>query len=216
MERVALYARVSTKDRGQDPETQLRELREWAARHGAEVVEEYVDHMTGSKADRAALKRLLADAHRRRFDGVMVWALDRLSREGIRPMLQYIETLQAAGVRLRSLRESWVDTDSPVTPLMTSIFAWVAEQERRRIAERVAAGMKRAQREGTRSGRAIGRPRALTNYHDLVTLRTQGLSVRQIAKALGIGEGTVKRGLKDYERRASLTSEGQREGASCR
>lgn len=193
---VALYARVSTQDGKQDPETQLRELREWAARNGDQVAEEYVDLASGSKADRRDLARLLKDAHTRKFDTVYIWALDRLSREGISPMLAYIEKLKAAGVRLRSLRDSWLDTDHPTTPLLISVLAWVAEQERLRIRERVQAGLARARTHGTKSGKAIGRPAALLSLLPLLKLREKGLSIAACAKELCVSESTVKRAIR--------------------
>src|SRR4051794_16175106 len=91
--RAALYARVSTADRSQTPETQLHALREWAKRLGVTVVAEYVDQASGSRADRIALRQMLDGAHRREFDVVLVWALDRLSREGIAAMVSYLERL---------------------------------------------------------------------------------------------------------------------------
>jgi len=193
---VALYARVSTQDGKQDPETQLGELRAWAGRNGEQVVAEYVDQASGAKADRSALHRLLKDAHTRRFDTVRIWALDRLSREGIAPMLRYLEQFEAAGVRVLSLRESWLDTKSPVTPLLIAVLAWVAEQERARIRERVVAGVRRAQKHGTRSGKAIGRPPCLTSLLPLLKLREKGLSIPACAQKLGVSETTVKRALR--------------------
>jgi len=196
MAAVALYARVSTQDGKQDPETQLRELREWAARNGDVVVAAYVDLASGSKAERSELQRLLKDAHTRQFDTVLIWALDRLSREGIAPMLRYIELFKAAGVRLRSLRDSWLDTDHPTTPLLISVLAWVAEQERARIQTRVQAGLARAKTHGTKSGKPIGRPAALVGLLGLLKLREQGLSVAACAKELGVSESTVKRAIR--------------------
>lgn len=193
MHRVALYARVSTMDRGQDPEVQLVELRAWAARlEATEIVGEYVDQASGSKADRKALAQLMRDAHERRFDTVLVWALDRLSREGIGPMLQHIERLRSAGVRLRSFRDPWLDTDAPTTPLLIAVLAWVAAQERERIRERVRSGMAKAKTQGTKSGRPIGRPKAAVPY-DVLQLLTAGRSVAQAAAELGVSENTVKR-----------------------
>lgn len=156
--RVALYARVSTVDRDQTPETQLCELRAWATAQGGIEVREYVDQMSGAKANRPALTACLAAAHRREFDECWIWALDRLSREGIAPVLAYLEQFRVAGVRVRSLRESWLDTDAPTTPLLISVMAWVASMERERIRERVMAGLERVKRTGTRSGKPVGRP----------------------------------------------------------
>src|SRR3979490_2044425 len=100
MSRVAIYARVSTEDRGQDPENQLAQLRTWCASAGHQIVTEYVDHASGGKgADkRPRFKAMLDDAHRRRFDVVLCWALDRLSREGMVTTVGYLQRLHSAGV----------------------------------------------------------------------------------------------------------------------
>jgi DNA invertase Pin-like site-specific DNA recombinase len=103
MKRVALYARTSLgADRGQNPETQLVALRASADRLGVEVVSEYVDQASGTRADRAGLRTLLEAAHRREFDGLLIWALDRLSREGIGAMVAYLEKFKTAGVVVKS------------------------------------------------------------------------------------------------------------------
>jgi DNA invertase Pin-like site-specific DNA recombinase len=190
VKRVALYARTSLgADRGQNPETQLVALRAWAERLGVEVVAEYVDQMSGTRADRGGLRALLDAAHRRQFDGVLIWALDRLSREGIGPMASYLERFKAAGVAVKSHQESWLDTESPVTDLLLAVFAWVARQERERIRERVKAGIARARA----SGRRFGRPRAIVDAGRVQQLLNQGLSVREIARQTGHSRATLTR-----------------------
>src|SRR4029077_17088701 len=149
-----------------------------------------------AKADRSALQRLLKAAHRRQFSTVRIWALDRLSREGIAPMLRYPEQFDAAGVRVLSLHESWLDTKSPVTPLLIAVLAWVAEQERARIRDRVRAGVSRAQKFGTKSGQGVGRPAALTSLVPVLKLPEQGLSILACAQQLNVSESTVKRALR--------------------
>lgn len=151
--RVAIYVRVSTSDKGQTTENQEPELRAWAERQGATEVLTYRETASGSKSDRPELGRLLRDAHARRFDVVCVWALDRLSREGIGPMLAYMRKLSGAGVRVRSHQEPWLETTGPVAELLLAVFAWVAEQERERIRERVNAGLTRARKHGRVGGR---------------------------------------------------------------
>ncbi len=149
--RAALYIRVSTKE--QTTASQEDELRRWAARLRLQVVRVYADTASGARSGRAALASVLAEAHRREFDVLLIWALDRLSREGIGPMIRYMDQLRAAGVRVQSHQEPWVDTASPVWDLLLAVFAWVAQQERRRIGERVRAGQARARAEGVRFGR---------------------------------------------------------------
>jgi DNA invertase Pin-like site-specific DNA recombinase len=147
--RAALYARVSTTNGEQNPETQLDELRVWAHRLGHEVVVEYVDWVSGAKNadERPALADALQAAHERRYDLLLVWALDRLSRGGIGATAGILARLKRSGVGLKSYREDWLDTAAPgVGELLTAVFSWVAQQERDRIRERVRAGLARAKR----------------------------------------------------------------------
>lgn len=132
---------------------------------------------------------LLDAAHRREFDGVLVWALDRLSREGIGPMVTYLERFKAAGVVVKSHQESWLDTESPVTDLLLAVFAWVARQERERIRERVRAGLARARA----AGRRFGRPRAVLDASRVERLLAEGLSLREVARRTGYSRATIAR-----------------------
>jgi len=154
--RAALYVRVSTKD--QTAENQERELRAWAERQGFEVGKMYADTASGARSDRAALAAVLTGAHRREFDVLLIWSLDRLTREGIGPMIRYMDQLRAGGIRVLSHQEPWVDTASPVWDLLLAVFAWVAQQERQRTGERVRAGQARARAQGVHIGR---KPRAV-------------------------------------------------------
>lgn len=184
---IAIYARISTNDGRQDVENQLSQLREWAARLGGTVVAEYVDRASGSKADRKSLQNLMAGAHRREFDTVMIWALDRLSREGIARMAGYLDTLKRCGVRIVSHQEPWLDTTGPVSELITAIFAWVGQFERQRIRERILAGLDRARKHG----KSLGRPKARVDKERALELREQGHSVRKIAQFMGVPRSTL-------------------------
>jgi DNA invertase Pin-like site-specific DNA recombinase len=106
MARVAIYARVSTTDKGQDPENQLMQLRDWCARAGHELIEAYVEHESGRKGEngRRAFAQLFQDAARRRFDLVLFWSLDRFSREGMAQAVPYLQRLQAHGMAFHSFR----------------------------------------------------------------------------------------------------------------
>src|SRR5436853_2472460 len=109
--RVAIYSRVSTRDKGQDVENQLRQLREFCARQdGWHVVAEYVDHASGKRADREQFQRMFAGASRREFDVVLFWALDRFSREGVFDTLQHLQTLTGYAVGYRSFTEQYLDS----------------------------------------------------------------------------------------------------------
>ncbi len=168
--RIAIYARVSKNDESQDPQNQLNPLRDYAKALGGEIVEEYVDLASGGNSDRENFLRMLADADKRKFDLVLIWALDRLSREGISNTLGYLERLKRNGIALKSLQESWLDTrDEGLGQLLLAIFSWVAQQERKRIIERTKAGLERAKRQGKKLGRKVGskdaRPRKKGGYY---------------------------------------------------
>ncbi len=170
MQRIAIYARVSKNDESQDPQNQLNPLRDYAKALGGEIVETYIDLSSGGSSDRENFLRMLSDAERRKFDLLIVWSLDRLSREGISNTLGYLERLKRNGVALKSLQESWLDTrDEGIGELLLAIFSWIAKQERRRIVERTKAGLERAKRQGKKLGRRVGsrdaRPRKKGGYY---------------------------------------------------
>lgn len=185
--KIALYVRVSTHNGRQDTDNQLAPLRDWAKRLGGEIVGEYIDEASGSKADRKALKQLLDDAHLRKYDTLLIWALDRLSREGIARMSGYIERLQQSGIRVLSHQEPWLDTSGPISELITAIFAWVGQFERQRIRERIMAGLERAKGQGKR----LGRPRKVIDLDKLQALRQQGRTIREMAQHLGVPRTTL-------------------------
>src|SRR5579864_3938330 len=133
------------------------------------------------------------NAGTRRFDILLFWSLDRLTREGTLATLKYLELLESYGVRWRSLTEPWIDSAGPFRDVIISLLASLAKQERVRISERVRAGLKRARQYGTRSGRSIGRPRALFQRDRALELRRQGLSWRKIAKTIGVSPSTIRR-----------------------
>lgn len=188
---AAIYARVSTSN-GQDPGMQLRELREYCQRRGWEVAREYVDvGISGAKEKRPELDRLLADAHRRRFDAVVVWRFDRFARS-VSHLLRALETFRALGIEFVSLSEQ-VDTSTPTGKLVFTVLGAVAELERSLIAERVRAGLRNARAKGRR----LGRPRKAADPAEIALLRSQGLSWRRIGVRLGVSAAkayTVARG----------------------
>jgi len=160
--KVALYSRVSTEM--QDVNNQLMALRDYAKALGGEVVEEYVDIASGKSSNREQFRQLLKDAEQHKFDLVLVWALDRFSREGILNTLSYLKRLKENRVGIKSLQESWLDTrDEGTGNLLISIFAWVAEQERIRISERTKEGLKKAKNVGKRG--KDRKPRRKSGYY---------------------------------------------------
>jgi DNA invertase Pin-like site-specific DNA recombinase len=160
MKRAVLYTRVSTLD--QNPETQALDLRRLAEQRGFEIVHEYTDKISGAKAKRPALDQMLAAAHRREFDVVLVWAGDRLARS-VRHFLEVLDTLNHLGIEFVSFREN-LDTGGPLGRAVIVIVSAVAELERNLIIERVRAGLRRARLEGRVLGRRpteIDRPALL-------------------------------------------------------
>src|SRR3984957_17390089 len=152
--RVAIYARVSTANSGQSPETQLRELREHAQRRGWNIICEYVDEgISGAKDRRPALDRLMADAHRRKFDLLVVWKFDRFARS-VSHLLRALDPFRALGIDFVSLSES-LDTATPAGRMVFTVLGAVAELERSLIVERVKAGLRNARAKG----KGLGRPR---------------------------------------------------------
>jgi len=187
--RVAIYARVSTDDRGQDPENQLAQLRQWAQSAGHTIVEEYVDLESGRSAKRKAFARLFDDAHRRRFDCVVFWALDRFSREGMVPTIMHLQRLAGYGVGFHSYTEAHLATDNElVRNILLALLASLAKVEAQKISERTKAGMARARAKGKR----IGRPTLDIEIKRQITERlANGDSAYAAAKALGIDRKTA-------------------------
>lgn len=191
MNRCALYARVSTRqEKGQqDPEVQLRQLREFASSQNWQVVAQYIDRESGAKADRLQFGRMLEAASRREFDILLFWSLDRFSREGIVPVLTNLKRLADYGVKYRSLQENFVDTTHPWGDVIIAFCAKLAELERTRIKERVKAGIDKARA----SGKFIGRPRRAIDREEIWRLRDAGMSIRKICAATQYAHGTVQR-----------------------
>ena len=193
--RVALYARVSTLN-GQHPEMQLADLREYASRRGWEIAGEYVDEgVSGSKESRPELNRLMGDSHRRQFDMVLVWKIDRFGRS-LKHLVNALADLDSYGVAFASLQDN-LDLSTPSGRLMFQIIGAMAEFERALIQERVKAGLHNARR----NGKQLGRPRRVVDNDLVGSMRAQGHSLRDIAEKLGVGYGTVRMRLAGDERK---------------
>jgi DNA invertase Pin-like site-specific DNA recombinase len=194
--RAAIYARVSTADKDQDPETQLLPLREFAAAQGWTVADEFTDRAPATDLRaRTAWRDLLEQTSRRRVDLVLVWRMDRAFRS-VLDAATTLERLRGWGVGLRSYTEPWLDTTSPFGEALYYITAAYAQLERGILAERVRAGMERARRQGKRLGRPGGTQVAgfdakwqLLEPH----LRAGQMSRSEAARQLGVGRATIGR-----------------------
>ncbi len=179
--KIAIYARVSTDDKGQDPLNQLTQLRAFAASQGWTVVKEYVDHVSAKTGDRPAFKEMWADAEQHRWECLTFWALDRFSREGPLPTLQYLQRLTDLGVRFKSYSESYIDSLGVFGPAIIALLAALAQQERIRLSERTKAGLERARAQG----KIIGRPPVNVDISVARQRMAAGLSLRKTAAELG-------------------------------
>jgi DNA invertase Pin-like site-specific DNA recombinase len=190
--RVAIYARVSTVDRGQDAENQLRELRQFVSGKATDewtLASEYVDQASGKTANREEFQRLFRDAAERKFDLVLFWSLDRFTREGALETLQHLQRLTSNGVDWWSFKEEYLRSIGPFRDAVLSILATIAKQERVRMSERVKAGLDRAKAQG----KVVGRPKVVVDRDRVVQLRDQGLSHWQICQEVGISRTSVQR-----------------------
>lgn len=191
MKRIAIYARVSTTQ--QDTDAQIAECRSYAERCGYAVVGEYQDTISGvtGKDDRPELSRLLEDAFARRFEGVVVYSIDRLGRS-LKHCLDILESLKTHHCDFISLKQQ-IDTSSATGQLIFNIFACLANYERTMILERTALGRARARQRGVK----FGRPSKFNNSVATAArlLREKGAGIREIASQLQIGVGTVYKAL---------------------
>jgi DNA invertase Pin-like site-specific DNA recombinase len=189
MKRAAIYMRVSTVD--QHPESQLHDLRQLAQQRGYQLIGEYTDRISGTKAKRPGLDQLMADARKGRFDVLMVWASDRIARS-VRHFLEVLDELNRLNIEYVSFREN-LDTGGALGRAMVIIIGAIAELERNLIIERVRSGMRRARLEG----RHIGRPALEIDRAGILRHRAHGQSLSQIAATFRISKATVSRVLKE-------------------
>jgi DNA invertase Pin-like site-specific DNA recombinase len=193
--KVAIYARVSIREK-QDALNQLVQLREFCRRQGWKVVAEYIDRETGSVSTRSAFQQMLLHASQRKFDRLLFWSLDRLTREGTLATLQYLERLTSYGVGYKSYTEPYLDSCGTFKDVVISLLATMARQERLRIAERVRAGLQRVRQQGKRLGRPPLLGRSLTRT-EIAALRRERANkkapFRTLAKNFGISVFTAHR-----------------------
>ena len=196
MKRVVLYSRVSSIE--QHPETQLCDLRPLAAARGYEIVGQYSDTISGSKAKRPGLDQLMSDARRGRFDVMLVWSFDRVARS-VKHFLEVLDELNHLNIALVSFREN-IDTGGPLGRAMIVIVGAIAELERSLIVERVKSCMRRAKLLGVR----IGRARLDVDREQVVTDRRAGMSLTLVARKHSISRASVCRLMKEATSASTL------------
>lgn len=214
--KIAIYARVSKETcnqcskvreectcaeyKGQTTENQLRELRAFAESSGWTITREYIDHESAKSGDRDQFQKMLADSSKRKFKAVLVWSLDRFTREGIEATFGYVRQLKTGGVDFVSYSEPHFRTTGPAGELMLAVAAWIAQQERRRISERTKAGMATARLKG----KHVGRPFLDVDQAEILERHAAGAGVMKIANAMTeagrkVSRETVRRTLRRAE-----------------
>ena len=180
--RVGIYARVSTKD--QSCEMQMRDLRAYCAARGFTIIREYIDNgQSGAKDSRPQLNELMADARKRKFDSILVWRFDRFARS-TKHLLLALEEFRSLGIQFVSYQEN-IDTSSPLGQALFTIVSAVAQLERDLIRERVSAGVRNARA----NGKQLRRPRRIVSQDEIIRLKRDGASLREISAKLGVGYG---------------------------
>jgi DNA invertase Pin-like site-specific DNA recombinase len=189
--KVALYARVSTKDKGQDTENQLLQLRQFCRQQGWEIAGEYVDQKTGRTSDREAFQRLFQHAYEKRYDLCLFWALDRFSREGATDTLQHLRRLSNYGVQWKSFTEQYIDSAGMFGEVIISLLAVLAKQESVRRSERASAAYAKLKAQGRTDH--LGRKRLVLDRGKIREMAAAGMSTRTIASKLKISHTSVHR-----------------------
>jgi DNA invertase Pin-like site-specific DNA recombinase len=188
--KVALYARVSRADKDQEPENQLRKLREFAKSHEWEVFSEYKDFASGQAPIRPQLNRMINQARAKHFDTILIVRLDRLARS-TKQLLNLLDEMDRFGIDLICTDQD-IDTKSPAGKLLFTVLGAVAELELDLIRERTKDGLERARAQGKR----LGRPPNKARDEEIDALRARGLSYRQIGVQLGLSHQAVKQRLR--------------------
>lgn len=184
--KVALYARVSTRD--QTPENQLLDLRRFCESRGFEVYKEYVDSgVSGVKESRPALNALLDDARKKKFDAVLVWRFDRFARS-VKHLVTALNEFKNLGIDFLSFQEN-IDTSSPMGEFIFTVFGALAQMEREIIVERVKSGLRRA----VSNGKRLGRPKVEFSIPEAAKLRGEGKSMQEIGDFFGVSKSTISR-----------------------
>lgn len=185
--RIATYSRISTAS--QNADVQIQECRQYAARCGYEIVGEYTDTISGisTSQERKALTQLLEDAFARKFDAVVVYSIDRVGRS-LKNCLEILENLKSLNVGFISITQA-IDTNTVTGQFMANIFSCLANYERTQILERTNLGRIAAKARGVKFGRRSNMSES--TLQSIRSLRKQGVGIKQIAKSLQVGVGTV-------------------------
>lgn len=184
--KIAIYSRVS-KD-SSDNTNQLIVLREYCQQMGYEIFQEYVDVVSGAKENRPQFEIMMKDASKRKFDMLLFFALDRLTREGTRKTIHYLQMLDDCGIAYKSFSEQYIDSSGIFKDVIIALLSTLAKQERIRISERVKAGLEKSRQQG----RVGGRPKMESAIINKIReMKAEGSTIVSIAKNLDISRGSV-------------------------
>ena len=187
-----IYARVSTTDKGQDPQNQLHQLRAFAEQHGT-IYHIFTEEVSGSKCNRTQFKQLLLEAYQKKFDLVVFWRLDRFSREGALPTLKYLKELRDHGVNYKSFTEPYLDSLGPFGDVIVSMLATIAAQDLIKISENTKAALAKKKAAGVK----LGAPsKTAVVVAQARVLKGEGKSNSYIARTLAISPSTVAKYVK--------------------
>jgi DNA invertase Pin-like site-specific DNA recombinase len=184
--KVAIYSRVSKES--SDNTNQLLILRDYCLKMNYEIYDEYVDIVSGGSPNRPEFNHMMQDASKRKFDMLLFFALDRLTREGTRATIKYLQMLEDYKVAYKSYSEQYIDSSGIFADVIVALLSTLAKQERLRISERVKAGLEKSRQQG----RAGGRPTLdESKINKIKTLKAKGISIVAISKELKISRGSV-------------------------
>lgn len=184
--KVAIYSRIS-KDTS-DNQNQLLVLRDYCKSMGHEIYREYVDVISGAKEHKPAFEKMMNDASKRKFDMLLFFALDRLTREGTRKTIHYLQLLDDYGVVYKSYSEQYIDSSGIFKDVIIALLSTLAKQERVRISERVKAGLEKSRKQG----RVGGRPTLdESKIKKIRKLKSEGVSIMQISKIVKVSRGSI-------------------------
>jgi DNA invertase Pin-like site-specific DNA recombinase len=184
--KIGIYARISKES--SDTENQLALLRDYCKKMEYEIIDEYVETISGGSASRPEFNRMMQDASQRRFDMLLFYALDRFSREGTRQTIHYLQMLDDYGVLYKSYTEQYIDSSGIFKDVIIALLSTLAKQERVRLGQRVKAGLERSRKQG----RIGGRPKLDSEIiQKIKLLKSEGNSVTNISSELGISRGSI-------------------------
>ncbi len=184
--KVGIYARISKES--SDNTNQLIVLRDYCDKMGYVIVNEYVDVISGASPVRPEFNKMMQDASKRKFDMVLFFALDRLTREGTRKTIQYLQMLEDYGVSYKSYSEQYIDSSGIFKDVIIALLSTLAKQERVRISERVHAGLNKARLQG----RVGGRPTMDdAKIKKIKKLKAEGLNIVSISQKLKVSRGSI-------------------------